>query len=178
MSSWALTAPDGRRFLWNKAPTYLCPLADPVEYPGREGGEHVLRPATAPALEAAAAAIGGDALLLGRAIRLAHQRAHGTQRLRVNDRPTDLCAVCGARLERLGFRIWIDTPRDPTTVERQLAEHLGLDAPREVLFNSYADTKREAEAWARDELAGAKAAAADPTPPARRRRRQTPGATA
>lgn len=168
MNSWYFEAPDGRRFNWNKAPTYICPNADPirVEVDGDERIETITLD-RAVAIDAAARGLMMDPLKLARLIKRSH-RSFSYQRERVNGKLTDRCECCGAKMDRLGFRCWVDRPKteDELTSEdrtsSRVAERLGFDPGRRVVVHSfYADTKREADAWARDELRTAKAVAAE-----------------
>jgi len=151
-SSWYLRGAGGddARFNWNKHPSYSCPNADPVSYSaaataGAEGTWTLLRPEVA----AAAAAIGADPIMLGKLLRQRHA-SHQAGRLRIDERLTDRCAICGAKMTRKGFRAWIDQS-SPDEASQRVAGRLGLHGPRTTLRTTWHDTKREAEAWARHE---------------------------
>lgn len=152
---------DGRHYCYAKTPTFTCPMAEPVEVrptviEPREGErdithEHHLTAEHAEAITAAAAALGMDALKLGMALRSHHQR-RGAQRERVNGKLTDTCAACGHRMEREGFRVWVEELPLGEDAQSRIADRLGFSSWRTVPGSSrYLDTKKEAQGWARDE---------------------------
>ena len=153
---------NGLRYHWATTPTFECPNADALVYTAAEDGdgegegEWTLRPATAEAITAAAVALGADALLLARILRSRHQ-AQGVQRLRVGDKLTDRCGVCGTRMRRKGYRAWITEPSTDASQQR-IASRLGMTAPRETVRTTWHDTQRAARAWAEHERGRAAAA--------------------
>lgn len=153
MSSWFLSGARGRAYNWAKHPTFVCPNADPVSYtPAEPGATEGTWSLTRPEVATAAAAIGADAVMLGQLLRQRHA-SHTAGRLRVGDRVTDRCSICGAKMIRKGFRAWIDEPddSDDASAQRRIAGRLGFEAPRRTLRTTWHPTKREAEAWARHE---------------------------
>lgn len=178
--SWYFEAPDGRRFNWNKEPTYTCPH-EGIRYEVHDFGTGKVTITDArPADEAvgitfsryiseetkqAAAALGVDPLKLAKMITAGHRSTYGRER--VDGKLTEKCRACGAKMERLGFRCWIDRPvsADEATEGEQaskaIAGRLGFADPRRTVQTFYAETKREADRWARDELATAHAVAAE-----------------
>ena len=74
----------------------------------------------------------------------------GAGRLRVDGVLTDRCAVCGAKMNRKGFRGWIDAPVTDAPAKR-IAGRLGLAEPRETQRVTWHPTKKDAEAWAKHE---------------------------
>lgn len=64
-------------------------------------------------------------------------------------------------MTRKGFRAWIDQASDDAASQR-VAQRLGLDGPRATVRTTWHPTKAEAQAWARHELARARARAANP----------------
>jgi hypothetical protein len=157
--SWYMDAPGDRRFNWNKQPTYVCPLGDPLDFPerveGEEPGPPVLKPESATRFEEGAMYMACDPILLAKAVRKAHHSFTAGRRRDESGALTDECAVCGARMNRLGFRAWEDVPRHDDKMGQRVAARLGMDLPRKVLRSRYFRTKKQAEAWAR---AGAKKA--------------------
>lgn len=145
---------DGRHYCYAKTPTFTCPMAEPVEYvpnANGEGGEHRLKSGLVETFDEAASALSMGPVLLGKVLKTAHQRK-GTERLRVDDRLTDLCAVCGHRMERLGFRVWIEHLPTEEDTQSRIANRLGFSGWRTVDgSHRYMDTKKEAQQWARDE---------------------------
>jgi hypothetical protein len=135
---------DGRRYCWATRPTFRCPLAHDHENP-------VPTAAQSAALAEAAQLLGCDQVRL----RSMLHRAHGssaTRRARdERNRVTDRCAVCGARIERLGFAGWIaaDKPADNTTAA--IALRLGGGFAR-VEGPWYSATKAGAAEWARSRV--------------------------
>ncbi len=153
MSSWFVRGAGERRYNWTKHPTFVCPNADPVSYtPVEAGAAEGTWSLTRDEVATAAAAIGADPVMLGQLLRQRHA-SHAAGRLRVGDRLTDCCAICGAKMTRKGFRAWIDELDDneDASSQRRIASRLGLAAPRRTLRTTWHPTKREAEAWARHE---------------------------
>lgn len=155
-------APDGRHFCWNVDPTFVCPLA----WFERTDDEAKARIPTA-AVEAAAAALGCGGDELARILERQHASFTHTRR-RVDGRLTDICDCCGSRMERKGFRVWADRPKTQEEltgndrVASQIGQRLGFSGEQRVtLRNFYVDTKREAKAWALDELRTAESAAVE-----------------
>jgi hypothetical protein len=146
-------APDGRRFCFITHPTFLCPLAT-FERAEDENRSRVLTDAVV----AAAGVLGCDPADLARIIEGSHARA-GTSRKRTADgKLTADCGSCGARMERLGFRCFIEAPipdgeeTQGEQASRAIAGRLGFSAPMRTERSFYVDTKREAREWALDEL--------------------------
>jgi hypothetical protein len=134
-------APDGRHFNYDVEPTFHCPNAAGI---------------AGPAVAVAAEALGADAEPLARII----ERAHGSHRYgRVRDangRLTDRCTICGARMERKGFRCWIDEPNTADESGARIASRLGFEPPRQTIRVVWLDTKREAREWCYEEFQLAK----------------------
>lgn len=156
MSYWYIDGKDGRHYCYAKEPTFLCPMGEPTEYvvPAPEGSEtegaHVLKDATKAAVTAAAEQLGMDPVLLGMIVKRGHSHRHG--RRRVDGRLTDQCVACGARMERKGFRVWIEALPTEEDAQSRIADRLGFSGYRPVPGSSfYLDTKKEAAQWARDE---------------------------
>lgn len=159
MSYWYVDGKDGRHYCWSKQPTFVCPLADPVVYVKHEDGEsghHELRD-DAIEIQAGAALLKIDPVKFGRIMRSAHQRVSSVRERDDAGKLTDRCAACGHQLDRLGFRAWIE--REPTAEEADTASNrinsrLFGAGPRWLTVESfYCETKKEAQAWARDEAA-------------------------
>lgn len=159
---WAYPEVDGVRFCYAKAPTYRCPIAEAL---GRPVGA-ALAEGAAPRLPLAEAAdvLGIDPTRLGAMLRTAHSRSHEV-RARVDGKPTDRCAVCGHRLDRLGFRVWREhlVPEGELTSEQRASARLGEVFGGDGLYwatteSLYLDTKREAATWARENYETAKLA--------------------
>ncbi|HEV7805445.1 MAG TPA: hypothetical protein VGO80_06490 [Solirubrobacteraceae bacterium] len=150
----------GLRYHWATSPAFECPNADALVYTAAEDGDGegtwMLRPATADAITAAAVVLGADALLLARILRSRHQ-AQGVQRLRVDEKLTDRCGVCGARMRRKGFKAWITEPSTDTS-QKRIASRLGMTAPRETVRTTWHDTQKAARTWAEHERGRAAAA--------------------
>lgn len=152
---------NGHRYHWSTTPTFECPNADAIVYTAAPDGESTgtwaLRPEVATAMTAAADALGADALMLARHLRSRHQ-AEGVQRLRVDEKLTDRCSVCGTRMRRKGYRAWI-TALSTDQSQKRIATRLGMTAPRETLRTTWHSTQNAARAWAEHERD--RAAAAD-----------------
>jgi hypothetical protein len=149
---WVYTASDGRRYCWNKEPTFSCPLVDPLADRPDPDGDPV-SPFGRGIDEAAAALSVAPADLAG-VLRRAHRSTSGkgTRRRRVGGRLTDLCDVCGRRMKRLGFRAWIEVPDTSERTGTQITRMMFGAAYWPVRDSSrYFDTKKEAQSWALDE---------------------------
>lgn len=139
---WYIEGDDGRHYCYSKEPTYECPV----------GGMRSL----GDILELAAGEVGIDPKFMLRRLQ------HSAGRARVEGRLTDVCLGCGHKLDRLGFRYWIEgePTEDEDTSSSRIAARLGLgDGFVTVEGPWYAKTKKDAQAWARQRVAATKAAA-------------------
>ena len=148
-----------RRYLWNTEATYRCPhvTAPPwalVETAHKEGVHRL------PEMFAAA-----------------HRRASAIRERDENNRPTNVCATCGAKLDKVGYRVWVEgryedvvaemerLGRDagPTLVSQRIGERLGLGDGWTVWPGSerYFGLKREAISWCREQSQQERAARAE-----------------
>jgi hypothetical protein len=123
---WYRPGRDGRRYCYAKETSWRCPVGSAERL-----GD---------VLELAAQEVGIDPAYL-----LARLR-HSASRARVDGKLGDTCAACGHRLERLGFRYWIEAKSDDGIAE--LERRFGGDGFRQVEGSWYAQTKRDAQAWA------------------------------
>lgn len=147
-ASYRYTTHDGRRYCYAVEPTYRCPLADAVPEEVTDVPE---------AIVAAAAALGSDAYLLARALRKAHTGMLATDggRQREDGKLTDRCRCCGARMERLGFRVWIEEPLDPDSTKGRISSRLGFNGYQQVDGSSrYFPTKARARDFVFDGAKG------------------------
>lgn len=151
---------DGRHYCYAKDPTFVCPLAEPTEYvvPAGEAseteGEHRIKLGHLGLLTAAAGVLGVGALELGMMLKRTHNSGRAGRK-RVDGKLTDTCGACGHKLDRLGFRGWVE--REPTAEEADNAS----DRIGSRLFGAgprwrndethYFDTKKEVMEWAREE---------------------------
>lgn len=145
-------APDGRRFCYAKTPTFTCPIAS--------AAQGFLRDATLGSDPLAERVFDAASALRVDPKWLAQRVSSGSHhRERVDGKLTDRC-TCGARMDRLGFAIWVEreAPERTDTSARFTREVFGGQPVERVGRTRYADTKREAQTWARQELAAAKAA--------------------
>lgn len=143
MTTYYVEAGD-THFCWSTEPTYRCPNAD---MPRGGDGEII----ATPAIVSAAGLLAADPAKLAGLLERPHRRV-SQHRARVDGKLTDTCAICGARLERLGFARWIE--RKPTTEERKsvqgrINERLGFDGMIRQAPTWYSKTKKDAAAWAR-----------------------------
>jgi hypothetical protein len=149
--------PGGERVCISTHPTFVCPHGSFERERDEEG--KVIRRIPTPAAEAAARALGADVDLVVRMLDRQHGQVSAGRR-RVDGKLTDDCAVCGARMERKGFRVWIERPvpeEERTEGERASAAiNSRLNGGPAVAFRTaktaWLDTKREARAWCLDEL--------------------------
>jgi hypothetical protein len=175
--------PGGARYCFNIEPTFRCPhdglRYDVVELGTGKVTVTELRPRdetvgitfsihVTDEAKAAADLLGVDPLKLTRMLARSHNSNHGRER--VNGKLTDRCKACGAKMERLGFRVWIERPKTEEELTAQdrtsshVAERLGFSGERTVTVRSaYTDTKREAKQWCLDERATAQAVAEEET---------------
>lgn len=144
MSYWYLDGPDQIRFCFDRHPRFQCRVG--------EGG-------SADELQAAGEQLG--VLKLVELVELAHRRRGRAERDRQDGKLTDRCATCGARMERLGFMAWAERPAAPDSTGTQMAERLGANAVPVRGDGICFPTKREAEAWAREQLEVAQLVDAD-----------------
>lgn len=174
----------GRRYCYAKDALFECPheglwyeLTDPEtgektltkRQPAERLGITFSRAAT-PEQDNAAAVLGMDPVKLGAMIAQAHSR-RGRERLRVDGRLTDRCGCCGARMERKGFRVWIDEPvpeeelssgqRTSAAISSRIFGGSGTQL--RVIRERWLDTKKEARAWAYEEYRLAQATIAEMT---------------
>lgn len=138
-------APDGRRFCYAKHATFLCPVSDMA------GDARVPDAEPANALVVAAEALGVSVRYLSGRLHSGHRRA------RVDGKLTDRCE-CGAKMNRLGFAYWTERPSTSDDAGAQISRAMFGEATERVGATHYADTKREAQTWAREELKIAKEA--------------------
>ena len=160
---WYIEGADGRHYCYAKEPTFVCPMGEPVEYDRPEGSEDSEPTArlTVEAIVPAASQLGMDPLRLAKLIRSAHHRA-GAGRARVDGRLTDMCAACGHKLQRQGFRYWIEAKPLTTDSRTRIAQRLGFSEYQQVEGSWYATTKRDAQTWARGRVRALPPSAAPP----------------
>lgn len=158
------SGPADTRYCFNVDPTFICPNADPIRVEGE--GVTITRDRCV-AIDAAAKALMMEPVKLARMMQRSH-RSFTHSRERVDGKLTNRCACCGAKMDRLGFRVWIERPKtaeELTPEDRvgsRVAERLGFDGQKTVIVRSaYVDTKREAKQWCLDEKHTAEAIAAE-----------------
>lgn len=146
MRSRYFAGANGAQFSYAVEPSYTCPLA-PESEPKLLTG-------------AAAALLDCDGGKLAKIL----ERAHASHRQgRERDdagRLTDRCAICGARMERVGFVAWADEP-DTDEARGRIGSRLGINVMRTLKPRRYFDRKKDAIEWAREESKIHRAAAAD-----------------
>ena len=133
---WYIQGSDGKQFCWAREPTFRCRYSE--QAPSK--------------LSDAAVALGLSNL--DELFKRAHQRGSIRKRDPKTNRLTNRCQACGAKLVRRGFAYWVERP--PTAKdsgEQQVSARIsnrlgGTGLVREETH--YADTKREAETWARE----------------------------
>lgn len=147
MSYRYYAAPGGYEFAYASAPTFLCPHSD-FAWVDEDADPADREWIPSEAARAVAVALGTTDQDACRMLRRAHA-SHSHRRRRVDDKLTDRCDACGAKMRRKGFRAWAQRPRqnDGGTGQR-IAERLGMSPPAEVVESVYVETKREARAWA------------------------------
>jgi hypothetical protein len=146
---WYFKGTDGRRYCYAKDPTYVCPMSEPLIYTRREDSDSTeLDPCLAIAeMTPAAQELGMNPIRLAELIASSHRQA-GASRARVDGRLMDICATCGHRMIRKGYRHWIEeTPRTADSQTR-IAQRLGFSDYRQVEGSWYSKTKRDARSWA------------------------------
>jgi CO/xanthine dehydrogenase Mo-binding subunit len=132
---------DRRRYCWATRPTFKCPLAHDHDHPTPAAAQSA-------ALTEAAELLGCDPARLRSMLHRAHG-SYATRRARDDsNRLTDRCAVCGAKLQRLGFARWIAANTAADTSIAAIANRLG-DGFVRVEGPWYSPTKTAASEWAR-----------------------------
>lgn len=137
---WYIEGADGRHFCWSKELSVTCPVGSKEEL-----GD---------VLAAACSVVGIDPAYMLRRLK------HNGYRKRVDGRLTDRCETCNHKLERLGYRCWIERPYTDEELQAsgdlratvRLNQALGSAGMKTVKV-FYVDTKREAQQWAREEAA-------------------------
>lgn len=180
---WVLKGdPQKRHFVFTIAPDYRC-QHDGIRYSvlDMNTGERTVtdaRPAeekvgitftrwVSPAMQQAADALGMDGKKLAALITAAHR--HGVERARVNDKLTELCSVCHAKMKNHGYYAYVEcpVPEDEETetqrASRHIAERLGMLPPMKRLNGVTVATRKEAKQWAYDEYQIARRALEDQT---------------
>lgn len=167
-------APDGRHFCYATHPTFSCPHSRSLwDYHDLETGEtkvverepgermgFTFTRHVSDRVVHGARQLGMDPERLATLIATAHRRDSG--RARIDGKLTNKCKVCGATMERIGFRCWTERPYTEEELEDSTARttvainaRLGTQALRTVR-SLYVDTKKEARRWAYDEFQIAK----------------------
>ena len=153
--------PEGRRYCFTTEPLMECPN---VPEPQREAGSGYVVTAVAKAVAAALSTTEQDAC---RVLRRAHSGSRGHRR-RVDGKLTDRCDSCGAKMRNRGYFAYVEEPvpeEELTSLQRTSA---ALNARLSGNATQYrrirdvqVDTRREAKAWAWDELKADKAIEAE-----------------
>lgn len=147
---WYIDGADGRRYCYAKEPTYRCHVGAIERDPVAPDAGYVLTPA----IVAAADKLEIDAQFLARKLR------HSPERSRVNGKLTDDCNACGHRMERVGFRYWIEVvDTESRTPSTQLTQMMGGTPTKTVEGPWFAKTKQAAKQWAGMRVKQTKAAA-------------------
>ena len=142
----------GRRYCYAADPTFVCPYGQ-------------LKVSTDEQWEVPEAFAQAAALLdvfPDNLVRLVVRGHRNNRRARIDGKLTDRCDNCGHRMDRLGFRCWIEQDRPPEHwgTSDQITRSLG-GTPSEIVKTVYLDTKKEARSWALEESRISKAAAAE-----------------
>jgi hypothetical protein len=143
-----------RRFVYDVEATYRCPWA------------------LGPPPDVLATALAGGLTGLSVIFAKAHRQATRIRAQDSNGRKTDRCATCGAKLEKVGYRAWIEAPYPDVVAElrrlgrgedasaaegsARISERLGGDEYAPWPGSSrYFGLKREAVAWCREQAQSA-----------------------
>ncbi len=130
---------DGRRYCWDRHPTYICAHAT-LE----ETEDQLVLAGVADAAHALAC----DATLLARILTCVHASINAGRRREISGALSEDCAICGRRLQRPGFAYWIAAPAPKDSARARIAQRLGGDPFERVEGPWYAKRKRDARAWA------------------------------
>lgn len=179
MGAWYYDAPDGRRWHFNKEPSFECPnyfakyeLTDPetgekrlVAAPPDKALGITFRRHVPEEVERAAELIGCGGEELAAMLLRSHQSV-GFGRKRVDGRLTNTCRACGGKMKRLGFYAYADEPipegeetaeqRSSAAINQRLVG--GDGRARRTTWSGHFDTKREARQWAYENMVTAEAA--------------------
>jgi hypothetical protein len=142
-SYWYIEGADGRHYCYSKEASYRCPIGAGGEPP--KDGSGLTAAERESRIQRAAVVVGVSKEFLMRKL------GHSGHRARVDGRLTEHCEACGHRLERLGFRYWIesDKPQEGLSeTTRRLNRAMGGSGFTMVEGPWYADTKKDAQAWA------------------------------
>lgn len=130
---WYIEGGDDRHFCYAKTPSFVCRHADGDDL-GRLAG---------------LAAEERGITRLAEIVRNAHRRSVSSIRARdAAGKLTDDCAVCGAKLKRLGFAVWEERPAGEETSQHRIAQRLGFGSHVRVGETKYRRTKKAASDWA------------------------------
>lgn len=143
----------GRRYCYAPDPTFTCPYGQ-LKYTT----ENEEWSAPEPFMQAAALLdVFPDSL-----VRLVVRGHRNNRRARIDGKLTDRCDNCGHRMERLGFRCWVEQDKPPGQfgTSDEITSRLG-GTPTEIVKTVYLDTKKEARSWALEESRISKATAAE-----------------
>lgn len=177
--SWYFESKDGRRWNWNKSPSFECPnyfaryrFTHPetgeqklVHFPpDKKLGVTFARYVPDEVREAAKLLNCGADELAAMLVKVHQDR--GVSRKRVGGKLTSECVACGGRLTRKGFAAWAEepVPEGEETSEQRSASNItrrlggGDGTIRRTTWTGYFDTKREAEEWAHESMKAADAA--------------------
>jgi hypothetical protein len=127
----------GQRFAWAKEPTFVCGFAESPPAP--------LEDSLAESTEPDSPTVEKFREIWRRGHRGTSHRARDE-----NDRLTDRCAACGAKMERRGFRAWAEIEKsEPGTSGDRIAQRLGFSMTEQIPGSGrYFRTKRQARDWA------------------------------
>jgi len=132
IGDWYLRSKDGREhYCFSKQPSYECPI----------GSAQTL----GDVLELACEELEIKPEFLLRRIK------HSADRKRAPDgKVTELCATCGHKLRRLGFRYWIEgKPPADASDGVKLNARLSGDGMTQLGPSYFAKSRADAQAWAR-----------------------------
>lgn len=130
---------DGHRYCYGLHPVFRCPNATSNDDNAAQSER----------VRLAAAMLGVDGGWLTDLLRRAHTGASGERHRTSEGRITGDCAVCRARLHRLGFACWIESPIDPDSSTGRIRARLGASGFERVEGPWYRERKTEAREWAR-----------------------------
>lgn len=114
-----------RRYLWNTAATYRCPNADAPPWAlvevAHEAGVH----------------------RLPEMFKAAHQRSSRIRQRDENDRPTDRCSVCGGKLQKVGYRVWVEGRYEDVVedLRRRASRRGGRQAGKQQILDQVASVE-------------------------------------
>lgn len=114
-----------RRYLYNSEATYRCPYV------------------TGPPWALVELAHKSGVSRLPEVFASAHRRSSRIRQIDENNRPTDRCATCGAKLDKVGYRVWVEGRYEDVVADlrRQASRRGGRQAGKQQILDQVASVE-------------------------------------